>query len=148
MTLSTEAATELVRELASALRPLRGIATDLDIDGLPWTLQVLLLRVQRSERCRSQDLADQFGVSPSVLSRQASDLVQAGLLERRADPDDGRAQRLALTADGRETAERIREARVARLRTVLPDWTDEQAEELAVSLRRLGEALRAHRTRA
>ena len=148
MALTTEAASELVHELASALRPMRSIATGLDIDGLPWTLQVLLLRIQNLNDCRPQDLSEQFGISASVLSRQVSDLVEAQLIERNTDPEDGRAQRLTLTAAGHGTAQRIRSARIARLQSLLPDWTDTQALELAASLRQLGQAMLTNRNTA
>lgn len=47
------------------------------------------------------DVADHLGVSKQAASQLVEQLVQRGYLTRRADPADGRARLLALTARGR-----------------------------------------------
>lgn len=47
------------------------------------------------------ELATQAGVEPPTISRTVHRLDRAGLVERRADREDGRVQRIWLTARGR-----------------------------------------------
>jgi DNA-binding MarR family transcriptional regulator len=77
---------------------------------------------------RVTDLAEVKQADPSTVSRQAAQLVKAGLARREADPVDGRASRLAITADGTAACGRLRQARHALLSQVLGDW---QADRLA-----------------
>jgi DNA-binding MarR family transcriptional regulator len=53
-------------------------------------------------------------LGPPGISGLAERMVEAGLIDRRADPDDGRAWRLWLTAAGRKALARTR-VRVAEL---------------------------------
>ena len=65
------------------------------------------------------------------MSRQVAALVAAGLVERRADPDDGRAHLLAVTTAGLRCCEDGRRRRVELLATVLSGWPDESRHQLA-----------------
>ncbi|MEU3844067.1 MarR family transcriptional regulator [Streptomyces sp. NPDC028635] len=58
------------------------------------------------ERPSQRRLADHTGLEPLYVSKLARSLEAAGLLERARDPRDPRAVQLALTAQGRATAER------------------------------------------
>ena len=55
-------------------------------------------------------------------------------MRRVADESDGRASRLVLTDAGRAQLDQLRAERVAYLRTVTADWTDEELETLASDL--------------
>ena len=76
-------------------------------------------------------IAHAVGTDPSTVSRQVAALVAAGLVERRADPDDGRAQMLAVTDAGVRSCENGRRKRVELLAAVLSGWPDEARQELA-----------------
>jgi DNA-binding MarR family transcriptional regulator len=76
-------------------------------------------------------IAHAVGTGPSTVSRQVAALVAAGLVERRADPDDGRAQLLALTEAGVRCCADGRRKRVELLATVLSRWPDETRQRLA-----------------
>lgn len=56
---------------------------------------------------RITDLIDDALLTQAGVSRLVARLEKRGLVERRVDPDDGRATRIALTADGRETQRRL-----------------------------------------
>jgi DNA-binding MarR family transcriptional regulator len=56
---------------------------------------------------RLSDLGRRLGVTPSTLTRNLARLLEAGLVEREADPQDARASRVALTAAGRRAATRL-----------------------------------------
>ena len=91
---------------------------------------------------RAVDLAGRLGVSAPVLSRHLAELEALGCIERRPDPEDRRAQLLALTVSGREVLAQIEERRIERLREYLADWDEQRAADAAVVLGQLTRALR------
>ncbi|RDI68746.1 MarR family winged helix-turn-helix transcriptional regulator [Nocardia pseudobrasiliensis] len=77
---------------------------------------------------RSGALADALYSDASTISRQVAHLVKRGLIERRADPADGRASVLVVTDAGREVAAEIRRRRNQTLDRVMANWDhDERA---------------------
>src|SRR3954451_9836542 len=56
---------------------------------------------------RVTDLADLKQSDPSTVSRQAAQLVRAGLAHKEPDPADGRASRLAATPEGEAACARL-----------------------------------------
>ena len=118
-------------------------ATDVHLDRARY---LVLRAVAESEPVRVTALADQVGVDPSTISRHVTILEQAGLVGRTADPDDGRAQSLSLTAAGRSVMEKVRAARRDLITDVLSDWDDADRAQLAALLGRLsGDFVRAER---
>lgn len=85
---------------------------------------------------RSGTLAEAMFSDASTISRQVAGLVKRGLIERRADPDDGRASVLTVTDAGRELAEQLRKRRVEMLEHIVADWDRADREQLATLLRR------------
>ncbi|WP_436533352.1 MarR family winged helix-turn-helix transcriptional regulator [Actinoplanes sp. HUAS TT8] len=70
--------------------------------AIPTGLLGILAEIDRMPSgCRSRDLAAQAGLDPSTVSRAVAALVTQGLLAREADPHDGRATALVVTAAGR-----------------------------------------------
>src|SRR5262245_64226961 len=57
----------------------------------------VLARLQRSEGLKQSELADMLDLQPITLTRLLDRLSANGLIERRPDPDDRRANRLFLT---------------------------------------------------
>ncbi len=88
---------------------------------------------------RTTDLASFLGVGKPTTSRQLSQLVELGLVERTSDPTDGRASLVRLTADGSRRFARVREDRRANLRRQLAPWADEDVESLARLLERFND---------
>src|SRR5437763_981206 len=94
---------ELEREVGLLLRRSRAISSRLaaelhpDLDGAAYGLLALL---QDSGPLRASDLVARLGLDKSTVSRQLASLVALGLVDRTADPDDGRAQVLRPSAEG------------------------------------------------
>jgi DNA-binding MarR family transcriptional regulator len=59
---------------------------------------------------RPSELAARMGVSKQALNYLLGELERLGYLERRADPDDGRSRRIALTLRGERAGRAMREA--------------------------------------
>ncbi|OLT10503.1 hypothetical protein BJF78_28785 [Pseudonocardia sp. CNS-139] len=76
-------------------------------------------------------IAHAVGTDPSTVSRQVAALVAAGFVERRADPDDGRAHLLAVTDAGLRCCEEGRRKKVELIATVLSGWPAESRHLLA-----------------
>ena len=96
---------------------------------------------------RLTELAERANMTKQSVGEMTSDLEQRGYLERVADPNDGRAKIIRLTAHGheayligrqlideleREWAERYGDERVAALRDALEAVTAERLDALAL----------------
>ena len=64
---------------------------------------------------RITELAEIEGINPTMMSRIVGKLEEAGLLHRRADPDDRRAALVEPTTAGRDLQRRVREERTRLL---------------------------------
>jgi len=64
------------------------------------TLALIKEMGEQATGCHAKELAARSGLDPSTVSRTVATLVALGLIERRADPHDGRATVLALTGAG------------------------------------------------
>lgn len=93
--------------------------------GIDKSAFILLATLAGLGECRSSALAEAVFSDPSTVSRQVAGLVKDGLVERRADPGDGRASVLAVTESGRELlAERSR-MRIEAFERLFADWSEE-----------------------
>ena len=90
---------------------------------------------------RAGDLAARLQIAPSVVSRALVPLEQAGLVERKTDPDDARAARLGLTAAGHERLETSRREFADRFTPVLDAWDAEEVVTLTRLMNRLESTL-------
>ncbi len=101
-----------------------------------------VLRFVGEGESRATHLAERLGVSAPVLSRHIADLEEQGYVIRRPDPDDGRAQLVALSPAGADKLRRIEEHRAATLQGYLSDWSQDDAEDTARILARLSDSLK------
>jgi DNA-binding MarR family transcriptional regulator len=142
----------LEREIGLMLRRSRAISSRLsselhpDLDGAGYGLLALL---EDAGPLRASDLVARLGLDKSTVSRQVANLVDLGLVDRTADPVDGRAQVLTPSREGSARLARIRDVRRARWESDLSDWPADDIErlgELLHRLNRLGEAREAEAT--
>ena len=83
---------------------------------------------------RITELAEIEGINPTMLSRIVAKLEDAGLLLRRADPDDRRAALVEVTSEGRALHGRLREERTRLLTAHLTALPDDHAARLLAAL--------------
>lgn len=127
----------LLRRSRSVMRALAG-AVHPDIDGGAYAV---LLAVRRMAPVRLVELADEFGLDKSTMSRQVSSLLSLGLVRRRPDPQDGRAFLLELSDTGARRVGEVAQARHAVWLERLETWTTEEIGALADGLERLAATL-------
>jgi DNA-binding MarR family transcriptional regulator len=82
---------------------------------------IVLFRLRQQEGLSQVDLADVLELQPISLVRLLDRLVEHGLLERRHDPKDRRANRLFLTASGRQLVDDLDSLRDAIASDVLQE---------------------------
>ncbi len=100
-------------------------------NDLEWVSNAVLFSVVSHGPIRAGALAESIQADPSTVSRQVSGLVKAGLIERRADPEDGRASLLVATAQGTERYERMIERRDVHYGQMLAGWSDADRRRFA-----------------
>ena len=96
----------------------------------------VLMTLEDRGQVRPSAVAEALALDLSSVSRQVAGLERDGWVTRRRDPADSRAALLELTPEGRDVLSRVRAARVAHLRRLLPDWTDDELADFASSLHR------------
>jgi DNA-binding MarR family transcriptional regulator len=96
-----------------------------------------LALVNRMGPQRVSEIAERLHVDMSVASRQVAALVRAGYAARTADPDDRRAQRIAITPIGERVVRESHQRMVGAFADALPDWEDEELRALSTQLDRL-----------
>lgn len=125
------AVADSVRDLVRVMRKSKARMTADGRDDAESATHAVLHTVAAGGPMRASELAGCVHSDLSTVSRQAAGLVADGLLERRADPVDGRASLLALTEAG-EAAVAAREAsRVAFFARVLDGWTEGDLRQFA-----------------
>jgi DNA-binding MarR family transcriptional regulator len=113
--------------------------------GVDWSAYPLLFELVQDGPKRTSALAQTGCVNPSTISRQVAHLVSLGMVERQADPVDGRAALLLATDAGRNACEAMRERRLRSFALLVADWPVEDVAQLATLLGRLNDSHAAHR---
>ena len=118
-----------LRKLALGQNPLAD-------SGVTGPQLALLDWIAASQGCGVQEIATGLDLAAPTVSVGVRRLEDAGLLERQPDPQDGRAIRLSLTAQGQTLQERALAFRREKMRCVLAGLTTEEAETLLALLER------------
>jgi DNA-binding MarR family transcriptional regulator len=140
MPITPETRDRLTTSVAQLVRTGRHVsaraATQLygDLPSFGWAMLVPLQR-DGDQRCSA--LAHQMGVDVSVASRQLAVLERYGYVERRPDPQDGRASLLRLTSAGADALTAARALRADWALSALAGWDESDARLLSDLLDRL-----------
>ena len=123
----------LVSMVGRAKAQLSSVATQ----GIERPAYTLLAHLVREGPKRITALAEAVHSDTSTVSRQTSSLVAHGLVERMADPGDGRACLLVATEAGRGTFDRVKAERTRHIAALLADWPQSERRTLVLLLDRL-----------
>jgi DNA-binding MarR family transcriptional regulator len=116
------------------------------VDGIEQAAYIILYALVSEGPRRTTALAEAVHSDTSTVSRQVGALVRHGLVERQADPADGRACLLAATPRGVECFEAHRRARTAEMIQMLTNWSNQDLREGAELLDRLNGELERYET--
>jgi DNA-binding MarR family transcriptional regulator len=136
----TDAVDQLLHQLTGFIRQMkRGIGklSGARRDGVEYAAYGLLAHLVVDGPKRTTALAEAVHADPSTVSRQTAALVRHGLLERRPDPEDGRASILAATADGQRVFTEHRRDHCLRMADILANWPVSDVRRLTDLLSRL-----------
>ncbi len=122
----------LLRTVRRAKARLIAAASD-DVESAS---QLLLRTLAIDGPTRASVLAASVHSDLSTVSRQVAALVESGLLERRADPVDGRASLLVVTDAGKAVISEHEEVRTAFFTQVLDGWNDAELTQFSSLLER------------
>lgn len=123
---------ELARSFTRArARLLAAAAHDVE-----WSAHVILRVLATDGPMRASALAERLESDPSTVSRQVAGLVKEGLLERRADPIDGRAALLVPTERAQAVLEEHNAIRLRHFDRMLADWSERDLHRFARYLAR------------
>lgn len=81
---------------------------------------------------RSSDITERACVDAAVVSRQIKSLISNGLVERVADPADGRASLVRLTADGKKLFQQSQKQQQKFFENVFADWSESDKKKFEV----------------
>jgi MarR family transcriptional regulator for hemolysin len=105
------------------------------------TALAVMLIGRRSDGVRQGVLADELGMESASLVPLIQQLVQAGLVDRRPDPEDGRAKTLYLTESGQTLAAEVEERSAALRGQVFAGIPDEDVQAALRVMDQLANAL-------
>ncbi|MEJ2855618.1 MULTISPECIES: MarR family winged helix-turn-helix transcriptional regulator [unclassified Saccharothrix] len=125
-----------LRDLMKVVRRLKQESTG-HYPAVPTGLVATLTLIDRSSGCHAKELALRTGLDQSTVSRAVGTLVAHGLVERRADPDDGRAGVPAVTDAGHAVLEQARGWYDDLLSRALAHWEPAEVDAVNAALGRL-----------
>ncbi|MEQ6900649.1 MarR family transcriptional regulator [Nocardioides sp. YIM 152588] len=130
--------TALEAEVGVLLRRARRVIAERSREihpDLPGPAFLMLGYVREHGPVRASAVGCAFHLDKATISRQVQQLVELGLVDRRPDPDDGRATLLTITAEADRRLRAVNDDRRKRLDERLDEWSD---ADLADFVDRLG----------
>ncbi len=114
-------------------------ARQFGISRAQWTV---LVRLDRSEGLKQSELAEILDLQPISLTRLLDRLAENGLIERRPDPNDRRANRLYLRPAARPLLTELADLSQEMMETVLEGLDDDANDRLLRDLVTIKDNLR------
>lgn len=99
--------------------------------GASFARAKMLMHIGREGPLRSIDLACSFGYAPRTVTEAIDGLERDGLVRRDPDPDDRRAKRITLTAEGEIAAQAAEAARLQYIESVFGVLDAGECEQIA-----------------
>ena len=126
--------TELAQQFRESLRLGVYMFRRLDPEGELTAAQLSLLSMISDSGLRVGDIAKNLGIKVPSATEQIIKLERAGLVTRRADPDDSRAVQVVITKAGTAAVESANQRRNAMVAGMLQELSTAEIEQLAAAL--------------
>jgi MarR family transcriptional regulator for hemolysin len=110
--------------------------------GISRAQWAVLIRIERTEGLKQSELAEILDLQPISLTRLLDRLAANGLIERRPDPNDRRANRLYLKPAARPLLDQLAELGTDMMATVLQGLDAKTIERMLTDLIRIKDNLR------
>ena len=124
----------LAGDFREALRHSVYLVRRLDSDGELSAAQLSTLKMLLDDGVRVGEIARNLGVRVPSATEQVIKLEKAGLARRAPDPNDSRAVRVVLTAEGRAAVAAANKSRNAVMAGILSSLSDADRSALAAAL--------------
>ena len=111
--------------------------------GISRAQWAVLVRIDRNEGLKQTELADMLDLQPITLTRLLDRLAENGLIERRADPNDRRANRLYLKPVAKPLLDRLADLGANMMETVLAGISATSIERMLKELGLVKDNLRS-----
>lgn len=111
-------------DAVGALVELFAVVRQLHRDSHGDSARAMLIPLVKHGPLRGRDLSESLRLDQSTVSRHLAVLETDGLVERSADPSDGRAFVVSATPAGREVAIAMLRDRVAQFADLLAQWPE------------------------
>jgi MarR family transcriptional regulator for hemolysin len=111
--------------------------------GISRAQWAVLIRIERTEGLKQSELAEMLDLQPITLTRLLDRLADSGLIERRADPNDRRANRLYLMPAAKPLLGQLAELGADMMETVLEGLSATSIERMLKELSAVKGNLRA-----
>lgn len=111
--------------------------------GISRAQWAVLVRIDRSEGLKQSELAEILDLQPISLTRLLDRLAENGLIERRADPNDRRANRLYLKPAAKPLLDRLSDVGADMMETVLEGLSATTIERMLKELGLVKDNLRS-----
>lgn len=133
-TQNDDALQALASDFREALRRSVYLVRRLDSDGELSAAQLSTLKMLLDDGVRVGEIARNLGVRVPSATEQIIKLEKAGLARREPDPNDSRAVRVVLTAEGRAAVAAANKSRNAVMAGILSSLNDADRAALAAAL--------------
>jgi MarR family transcriptional regulator for hemolysin len=111
--------------------------------GISRAQWAVLIRIDRTEGLKQSELAEMLDLQPISLTRLLDRLAENGLIERRADPNDRRANRLYLRPAAKPLLDQLADLGADMMETVLEGLSTASIERMLKELGLVKDNLRA-----
>ena len=93
--------------------------------------------VYKKEECRTQDIADGMELSAPTVSVAVNRLVSKGWLNKKSDPEDGRATLISVAGKSIEVFGEVRKKQIEGVKRILSSLNEEEKKSLFDLLSRI-----------
>lgn len=119
-------------EIAMMVRALRTRTVELDKkQELKRASYLILLLISRNGPMGVKNIAEKLHLDISTVSRQAADLMQDEMLEKKQSETDRRSYLYDINDKGRDMIEHIRQGRKQRFAKMIDEWEETEIEDFA-----------------